>query len=350
MKVLRKTLRRLLMIIGYVVILNIVSVMWVHASSETSFKQVDNKYIYTYEVQEKEEASFLSSLEKEKTIDNKKATLIDTQKTGGSTSLSTIRTVDKSFISDTNNTADIISKIESSVDYSENGYKGTLNFDTSSLTIDEIKGDSHEYKVSITRRYNDYSRNDLDTIPKTITQNGIVYYLVNPTWNITSTEIIDNQEVPATYSAIMNYEGIATRTDPYTYEVHYSYTGNVEKLDEAPIIYTVTYEKENKFNIIPAVLTSGGIFFCAIILLLQRKHITLYNKQDNGFKKVRKINITKNNSINLDKYKHLYTSKEFKLEFDNKYFNKYRNTHIDIIYDNTTKNTEITRNPIIVRF
>ena len=76
MKVLRKTLRRLLMIIGYVVILNIVSVMWVHASSETSFKQVDNKYIYTYEVQEKEEASFLSSLEKEKTIDNKKATLI----------------------------------------------------------------------------------------------------------------------------------------------------------------------------------------------------------------------------------------------------------------------------------
>ena len=122
------------MIIGYVVILNIVSVMWVHASSETSFKQVDNKYIYTYEVQEKEEASFLSSLEKEKTIDNKKATLIDTQKTGGSTSLSTIRTVDKSFISDTNNTADIISKIESSVDYSENGYKGTLNLEEG-LTI-----------------------------------------------------------------------------------------------------------------------------------------------------------------------------------------------------------------------
>ena len=349
MKVLRKYLRRLLMIISYVIILNILSVLRVHATTEINYKEVDNRCIYTYEVQEKEESSFLSSLEKEKTIDNLKATLIDTQKTGGSTTMNTIRTVEKSFISNTNDTSEILSNISNTIDYSENGYTGILNFDTTSLKVDEIKGQSHEYKVSITRTYNNYSRNDLDTIPKTISQNGITYYLVNPTWKVTSTEVIDNQEVPETYSAIMNYEGIATRTDPSTYEVHYAYSGNVEKVDEKPLIYTVTYEKETKFNFIPAVLTSGGIFFCAIFLILSRKHITLYNKQNNGFKKIRKINI-KNSSIKLDKYKHLYTSKEFKLEFDKKYFEKYKNSNIDIVYDNETKNTEIIRNSVIVRF
>lgn len=349
MEVLRTFLRRLLMIISYVIILNILSVLSVHATTETNYTEVNNKCIYTYEVQEKEENSFLSSLEKEKTIDNSKATLFDTQKTGGSTTTNTIKKVEKSFISNTNDSSEILSNISNTIDYSENGYTGILNFDTTSLKVDEIKGQSYEYKVSITKTYTNYARNDLDTIPKTISQNGITYYLVNPTWKITSTEIIDNQEIPVTYSAIMNYEGIATSTAPSTYEVHYTYSGNVEKIDEKPLIYTVTYEKESQFNFIPAVLTSGGIFFCAIFLILSRKHITLYNKQDNEFKKIRKINI-KNNSIKLDKYKHLYTSKEFKLEFDKKYFEKYKNTNIDITYNNITKNTEITRDSVILRF
>ena len=251
------------------------------AFSEENIEATKDTITYTYKMSEEEENEFLANLQDEITYNKTKASILDKKRTGGNTTLTTIRDKTETIILDNNSIDYVLSKISPSIDYSEDGFKGTLTLDTTNLTINEIKGASHEYKVSLVKKFENYNRNDLDKIPKTIKQNGITYYLTSPSWDITSTDVIDNKEYPSNYTANMLYEGIAYKIDPSTYEITYTYTGNVEKTEENPLIYTVIYKKDK--NIIPALLSGGGIFFIIIFILVSKKHIIIYNKQDNCF-------------------------------------------------------------------
>ena len=346
MKFLRKALRRILMITFLTITLTVANLF---AYSESNIEETKDKIIYTYEIAEEQEEDFLSSLETTITKDKTTAHLIDKSKSGGNKLYTTERSFTDSKILKKNSTEYILSQIPQEYNYSsEDNFKGTLTLDNESIQVREIKGDLYEYKVSLTKKYDNYNRNDLDTIPKTIKKGNVTYYLTSPSWEITSTEIIDNKEVPVTYSGNMLYEGIAYARYPSTYEVSYTYKGNVEKLEENPIIYKITYEKESNF-IIPAILGSSGIIIIVVLFFFKKKRISIYNKQDNEYILIRKTNI-KNNKINLNKYAHLIISNDFKIELDNKAFNKYKDQELTILFDNKTKIIKNIKESNIVRF
>lgn len=350
MKFLKDSSRITLKIISYVILLNIVHIS-IFAHNEENIQETKDKIIYTYSIQQQEEQDFLNSLEKEITKDEITAKLIDTQKSGGDKISTTERSYENSITLNTNDTESILSAIAQTYQYSsEDGYSGELQLDTNSIKITENKGARHEYKVSITRSYNDYGRNDLDTIPKTIISNGITYYLTSPNWEITSYETIDNQQVPLTYSGNMIYEGITYRTDPSTYTINYKYTGFVEKTETHPLEYVVTYQKEIKErNIIPAILGSSGILFIGIVLFFSKKRITVYAKESNTYKQIGKARII-NKKINLNKFSHYTNTKNYKIELDNKLYNKIKNQTITLQLNGVIKTKTITSESFEVGF
>lgn len=346
MKLLRKLLRRILMITFLTIALTVANIF---AYTESNIEETKDTLIYTYEITEEQEVDFIKNLANTVTKDKITANLIDKSKSGGNKIYTTERSVTESKILNNDSTEYILSQISQEYKYSsDDNFKGTLSLDNTSIEVKEIKGALHEYKVSLKKVYENYSRNDLDTIPKTIKQGGITYYLTNPAWEVTSTETIDNVEVPVTYSANMLYEGIAYRRDPSTYEVTYTYKGSVEKLEENPIIYKVTYEKEKNF-IIPAILGSSGIIFIVILFFFKKKRITIYNKQNNEYILIKKTNI-KNNILDLNKFTHLIVSNDFKIELDNKAFNKYKNQTITVKYNQSEKLINILKESNIVKF
>lgn len=350
MNFLKRITKITLRIISYIVLLNILEVS-VFANSEDNIQETKDKFIYTYSIQEQEEQAFLNSLDNEITRNDTKAKLIDTQKSGGNKVYTTERTSDNSITLNTNNIESILSALDNTYQYSsEDGYTGELQLDIGSIKITENKGATHEYKVSITRSYKDFGRNDLDSIPKTISQNGITYYLTSPNWEITEYETIDNQQVPLKYSGKMIYEGIAHKTDPSTYTINYSYKGYVEKVEENPITYIVTYQKEveNK-NILPIIVGSSGIFFIVILLFFKQKKVIVYSKENNVYKQIGKAQII-NKKINLSKFYNNTNTKNFKIELDNKIYKKLKDSMITIQLNGLIKKKTITSNSFEVGF
>ena len=346
MKFLRNMLRRILMITFLTITLTVVNLF---AYTESNIEETKDTLIYTYEIAEEQEEDFLNNLATTVTKDKITAHLVDKSKSGGNKLYTTERSFSDSKILEKNSTEYILSQISQEYSYnSEDNFKGTLILDNESIQVREIKGDLYEYKVSLTKKYENFNRNDLDSIPKTIKEKNITYYLTAPSWEVTSTEIIDDREVPATYSGNMLYEGIAYARYPSTYEVSYTYKGTVEKLEESPIIYKITYEKEMNLTI-PAILGSSGIIIVVVLFFFKKKRISIYNKQDNEYILIRKINI-KNNIIDLNKYAHLIISNDFKIELDNKAFNKYKDQEIKVIYENTTKTIKNLKESNIISF
>ena len=207
-------------------------------------------------------------------------------------------TKDKEIIEElevnTNDLEEIIPRFNNTKDVEEDGYTGTLTRDNSTLKVQIKDSYQEEYKVYLQKAYNNVPSNELNDIPKEIKQNGTIYYLINPVWEIAETENVSNNEVPVKYNGTMYYEGIKTRTIVTSYLATIKYTGTLEKQVPDTTTFTVIYKEVKEYGFIAsAIIGTTVILFVSGIILFKIKNAKIYNLQDREYKLIKKVHINK---------------------------------------------------------
>ncbi len=260
---------------------------------------------------------YVQALEKEIQIGNDTYKLEDTKEQENMKELVIEKSTEDNLIVSNKNRSYVLNKFNKTKEINEDEYVGTLSIDEDSLEITPNETYSEEYKVYLQKTYNNVNSNELNDIPKEIKENGIIYYLINPTWEINTQEQIGENNVPTTYNGMMYYEGINTRIVVKNYKANIRYTGKITKQEVDTITITAIYkqqpiEKDNNY-VVPAIATTSAIVFFSGLIILKSKNAKLYNyTNSNELKLIKKIhinekepiiNITPMNRINSNKYK-----------------------------------------------
>lgn len=242
-------------------------------NSIREYKENNDTYIVkTYEVVEGTENEFERELATKYKDRFKVYELENISKSGGTSIISKEETQIKIVETDSDKIEDVLPLFPSEIEYLEDDeYYGTLILDTSSIVTTKISDESYYKKFNLTDRveYRNYSKNDMDNIPKTRVKNGINMYLVSVDWKVQSTEMIGNSQVPVSYIAIANYKGTGTQKieGEKKYTSSATYTGTIEKAEVNSLEYEVTYIKTADYTvlvIVSAVMCLIGL--CLIIV------------------------------------------------------------------------------------
>ena len=181
--------------------------------------------------------------------------------------------ITKDLIVNTTDRYEVLNMFEQELNIKESGYTGTLKIDNSSVTIKPNDSYREEYKVYYEKEYKNVKSNELNNIPKTIKKDNVTYYLVDPVWTVSKTQIIDGRDVPVLYNGIMKYEAIRERTVVTNYIATVKYNGKLKKEVVDTVTLTIKYTEvateesniekkteETKNNIVvPTVATGTGI-------------------------------------------------------------------------------------------
>ncbi len=213
------------------------------------------------------------------TINDVQYTLEDISKQENKKEIFKEETQTKQKIVYTNSKYDALNMFEDKIDIQKDGMAGSLELQKNSLNIEENSSYTEQYKVVLSKTYENVPSNELNDIPKIIKENGITYYLTNPVWNVASVEKIEGQDIPATYNGEMRYEGINERKVIKNYLASVTYTGKLKKEETESITFNIKYkrvpqeEKEEKTNYTPIVIaiTGTGIIVVSGIVLWKRK-------------------------------------------------------------------------------
>lgn len=232
----------------------------------------------TVSIEEAEQ--YRENIKNEITIDNTKYELQDIIEQENKDIVSEEKEQTKQKVVYTNNKYDVLNMFESKIEMTEDEMSGTLELQNNSLDLKVNDSYIEQYKVSLTKKYENVPSNELNDVPKTIEENGTTYYLINPIWTVSQVEKVEGQDVPIAYNGEMQYEGIKERTIVKSYLASVSYKGTIEKEEVDSISFEITYKKvpqeiteEESPNYIPlAVATAGtGIVVVSGIILWKRK-------------------------------------------------------------------------------
>ena len=251
--------------------------------------------------------------------------------------------VTKELIVNTNDKYEILNMFEQELNIKEDGYTGTLKIDNSSVTIEPNDSYKEEYKVYYEKEYKNVERNELNDIPKMIKKDNVTYYLVDPVWEVSQTQIIDGQVVPVLYNGIMKYEAIKERTVVTNYIATVKYNGKLEKEVVDTVTLTVEYtevptqkieeKQETKSNsIIPTVATGTGIIICSGIIFISRKNVFIYNYQNNNWKLVRKTRVKASEKLVDITPQNNEISRKYKMVLKNELYTKWYGQNITVKY------------------
>lgn len=195
----------------------------------------------------------------------------------------------------TNNLSKVMGLFNETKDFEDDGYTGILTRDNSTLKVQIKDSYQEEYKVYLQKTYDNVASNELNNIPKEISENGTTYYLVNPVWSIAETEMVLNNEVPVKYNGTMYYEGIKTKTIITSYLATIKYTGTLEKQVSDTTTFTAEYEEVKEYEyIVPAIVGTTGIIFFSGIILFGLKNVKIYNLQNGEYKLVKRLHLNRN--------------------------------------------------------
>ena len=259
------------------------SILLITLFSTNCFATTEN--LKTYEVSKtvslEEAEQYKENIEKEITIDNVKYELQDISEHENKSTESEEKEQTREKIVYTNNKYDVLNMFENKIEITEGDMSGTLELQNDSLDIKIKDSYKEQYKVSLTKKYENVPSNELNNVPKTIEENGTTYYLINPIWKVSQVEKVEGQDVPVAYNGEMQYEGIKERTIVNSYLATVNYKGTLEKEEVDSITFEITYKEipqeiteEESPNYIPvAVATAGtGIVVVSGILLLRKKN------------------------------------------------------------------------------
>ena len=206
-----------------------------------------NSELKDYEINEKisiENAEeFEKNIQKNINIDNVKYELQDVSKQENKQNINKEETQTKQKIVYTNNKYDVLNMFENKIEMTKDGMSGILELQNNSLDIKIKDSYIEQYKVALTKKYENVPTNELNDIPKSIEENGVTYYLVNPIWNISQVEKIEGQDVPIAYNGEMQYEGIKERKIVKSYLATVTYIGTLEKEETESITFNIKYKE-----------------------------------------------------------------------------------------------------------
>ena len=257
------------------------SILLLTLFSTNCFATTDNLKVHeinkTVSIEEAEQ--YRENIKNEITIDNVKYELQDITEQENKGIVSEEKEQTKQKVVYTNNKYDVLNMFESKIEMTEDGMSGTLELQNNSLDLKVNDSYIEQYKVSLTKNYENVPSNELNDVPKTIEENGTTYYLINPIWTVSQVEKVEGQDVPIAYNGEMQYEGIKERTIVKSYLATVSYKGTLEKKTLDSITFKIIYkeaqqeetEKESPNYIPVAVATGTGIVVVSGILLWKRK-------------------------------------------------------------------------------
>lgn len=251
--------------------------------------------------------------------------------------------VTKELIVNTNDKYEVLNMFEQELNIENDGYTGTLKIDNSSVTIEPNDSYREEYKVYYEEEYKNVKSNELNNIPKTIKKDNVIYYLVDPVWEVSQTQIIDGQSVPVLYKGVMKYEAIKERTVVNNYIATVKYDGKLEKEVVDTVTLTMKYtevptqkseeKQETKSNgIIPTVATGTGIIICSGIIFISRKNVFIYNYQNNNWKLVRKTRVKASEKLVDITPQNNEISRKYKMVLKNELYTKWYGQNITVKY------------------
>ncbi|MBO5005766.1 MAG: hypothetical protein J6D03_11275 [Clostridia bacterium] len=283
--------KKILVITGIIMIL-LANLSVCFASSD--LRIVEKEYTVDYKMADE----FYNSIEKNIIEDKVGYELNNIERKDNFKTLTREKEIIEEKVTNTNNLEEVIKLFNDTKDIEEDSYVGILKRDNSSLKVEIKDSYQEEYKVYLQKNYDNVSSNELNDIPKKITQNGTTYYLVNPVWNVAKTENISNGEVPVKYDGIMYYEGIKTKTIITSYLATIKYDGVLEKEVPNTTTFTVTYKEVKEYgNIVSAIAGTTGFIFVSGIVLLNLKNVKIYNLQNGEYKLVKKLHLNKDKKL-----------------------------------------------------
>lgn len=250
--------------------------------------------------------------------------------------------ITKQLLINTNNKYKALNIFKQELNVKEDGYTGTLKIDNNSVTIKPNDSYREEYKVYYEKEYKNVKSNELDNIPKTIKKDNVTYYLVDPVWTVSKTQIIDGRDVPVLYNGVMKYEAIRERTVISNYIATVKYNGKLEKEVVDTVTLTMKYTEvpkeeknveETKNNVVvPTVATGTGIIIFSGIILIRRKNISIYNYKNNTWKLVRKTKVKPSEKLVDITPQNNDTSRKYKIVLNNELYNKWCGQNITVKY------------------
>lgn len=203
---------------------------------------------------------------------------------------------------DTNDLATILEQLAPTVEYSKDGYSGTLTLDHTSLQTEAAGYTTKYYTITDTKQFTGLDRNDPSYVPTTTVKNGSTLKLSDISWTVTGTGLADDTLVPTSYTATATYTATGSRSVATGYVTTASYTGEVTAEGVEAVKYTVTYLGSpvgllDGFNPV-WLLAAGGLLLlvCAGsgIYLLKRPRAVIYamNARGVAYKKLGKQKIS----------------------------------------------------------
>ena len=283
--------KKILVITGIIMIL-LANLSVCFASSD--LKILKKEYTVDYKMADE----FYNSIEKNMIEDQIGYQLNDIERKDNFKTLTREKEIIEKKVTNTNKLEEVLKLFNDTKDIEEDSYVGTLTRDNSSLKVEIKDSYQEEYKVYLQKNYDNVSSNELNDIPKQITQNGTTYYLVNPVWNVSKIENVSDGEVPVKYDGIMYYEGIKTKTIITSYLATIKYDGVLEKEVPDTTIFTVTYKEVKEYaNIVSAIAGTTGLVFVSGIILLNLKNVKIYNLQNGEYKLVKKLHLNKDKKL-----------------------------------------------------
>lgn len=312
------------------------SLLLVMAFSSNCFAKTDELKIHednkTIPIENTSE--YKNNIEKEITINDIKYQLKDIKEEENRVTLTKEKEQKDQKITQINDKYKILNLFETKIQIEEDGYTGVLELQNDSLDLKINDSYVEQYKVTLSKEYNNVSENELNDVPKTIEENGTTYYLTNPVWNISQTQKIDGQDIPTSYNGIMNYEGIKERRIIKNYIATVSYKGILEKEKTESITYHLTYEEiptEEK-NYVPVIATTtAGIIIFSGIIIYRRKNVFIYNNENGEWFLVKKLHLSKNERlINITPLTPM--SSKYKIVLSNKLYKEFFGRNVTIKY------------------
>ena len=202
--------------------------------------------------------------------------LDNTSKNGGKSTLSKEDSQIKFVETNSGKIEDVLLEFPSEIEYEdENGFKGTLLIDTSTVTTTEVFNGTYNksYKVTETVEYQNLNANDLDKVPKTKVKNGITMKLTSVDWIVQSTQMIGSSQVPVSYKCVAHYSGNGVQKvqGESKYTSSATYRGIIEKEEIEPLNYELTYIEIFNGTWIVIVGTLGVILLITGLVLYRRK-------------------------------------------------------------------------------
>lgn len=313
------------------------SLLLILTFSTNCFAKTEKQELKVYEenktVSIENHNEYKNSIANEITVDGIKYQLKDIKEQENKITLTRNKEDQEQKIVNTSNKYSALNSFEQEKQIKEDGYTGIIELQQDSVNLVPNESYMEEYKVNLKKEYNNVPQNELNEIPKTIQENGTIYYLVNPVWHIAETQNIDGQDVPVSYNGEMNYEGIKQRRVIKNYIATVTYKGILEKEEEDSITYNLTYEeiKEEK-DYTPVVLsTTAGIIFFSGLIIFKRKNIFVYNSNSGKWKLVKKLHISKNDRL-IDITPLKIASNKYKIVLSSRLFNNLKYSNIKIKY------------------